>query len=114
MENPTLTRNQPQRSLIGPGGELPLDRRTVEALAEFFVGMLDLVEPEPDAEPDFSEDDAVLPPWWGEQRGDGAGCPIADPDYGGEEAGEPEQGCAAPHTGIDQSRSINADNPAVL
>ena len=51
-DNPTPTHLPSQLVLTGPGGALPLPRATVEALAEFFVGWLDLVEPDPDSEED--------------------------------------------------------------
>jgi hypothetical protein len=39
-------------ALVGPGGRLPLDRRTIEALAELFVGLLDIAQADPDCEAD--------------------------------------------------------------
>lgn len=46
-------------------------------------------------------------------RSYGAGCMISDPDYGGEEAGEVDEGdCGyCMRHGIDQTRPVGADNP---
>lgn len=90
---------RPGMALVGPGGTLPLDRRTVEALAEFFVGMLDIVEPRPDCELDGDEADGNR----SEEDfidfsgyGSGPGCAVADPDIGIES--QPEGGdCHGAH-----------------
>lgn len=59
MENLTLAGSASQLALVGPSGAMPLDRPTVEALAEFFVGMLDLVEPDTDVEETDAEDELL-------------------------------------------------------
>ena len=74
-------------NLVGPGGALPLDQTTVEALAEFFVGLLDLVEPDSDfeveetdtgnAEDEVITCDALL------RAANGPECLIADNDREG-------------------------------
>lgn len=50
-------------ALVGPGGRLPLDRRTIEALATVFVGLLDIAQPDPEREPDGDEADAAWVEW---------------------------------------------------
>lgn len=80
-------------ALIGPGGRLPLDRKTLETLAEVIVGLLDIAEPDPDLEPNGDELDGFAgedEPLFNNEHPAahhlGPGCPIADP-------GEPEVGC---------------------
>jgi hypothetical protein len=80
MENHTPAPLNSQLSLVGPGGELPLDRRTVEALAEFFVGMLDLVEPDTDIEETDAEDELLSPRAIAFAEGH-PGCIASDSDY---------------------------------
>ena len=62
-------------AIVGPGGRIELDRRTIELLAEMFVGFLDITEPEPDLEEPGLEDSFV------EHAADGPGCPISDTDH---------------------------------
>ncbi|MBA3667949.1 MAG: hypothetical protein H0W65_09530 [Sphingomonas sp.] len=69
-------------ALSGPGGTLALDRRTIETLAEFFVGALDCSQADADLEHNGDEldgtggeDDFVDHP-----NHFGPGCPISDPD----------------------------------
>jgi hypothetical protein len=70
-----------------------LPRQLLSRLVARAIERLDEMDGDTDIEPDHSEDDALPPPWWGKNyRGEGAGCPISDPDYGGEELGEPEDG----------------------
>jgi hypothetical protein len=58
------------------------DRPKLEGFITVAIGLLDVMDGDPEAEPSFSEDDAVLPPWWSDgHRGNGAGCEISDPDY---------------------------------
>jgi hypothetical protein len=59
-------------AIVGPGGRIQLDRRTIELLAEMFVGFLDIIEPEPDCETTDLEDDFV------EHVENGPGCEVAD------------------------------------
>jgi hypothetical protein len=77
-------------ALVGPGGRLELDRRTLETLAEVIVALLDIAEPEPDVEPNGdeldgngSEDDFML-----HYTDDAGGCPLSDPG-GGDVVDEP-------------------------
>lgn len=110
-------------ALVGPGGRLPLDRRTIEALAQVFVGMLDIAEPDPDLEEDdpqgeITDDDPAFDARSraiANRTGSGPGCKISDPDYGAEEAGEFDEGEYGHmrRYGVDQSRSIGPDNPEV-
>lgn len=72
----------PHLALVGPGGSLPLDRRTIETLAELFVALLDLSEPDPDIEPNGDEldtnnaEDETLHSAFG----GGPGCIYSDSD----------------------------------
>jgi hypothetical protein len=99
----------------GPGGLVLLSNKTLAAVAEFAIALKDLIGPDPDIEPDFNEDDALLPCWSNGVARDafGAGCPIADPGGCEHDGSEEDQGEAAMHYGIDQTRGIGPDNPAV-
>lgn len=50
-------------ALVGPGGSLTLDRRTIEALAAVFVDLLIIADPDPEREPDGDEADAAWVEW---------------------------------------------------
>lgn len=91
----------------GPGGQLLLTNRMVAELAEFSVSLLDILQ-DPDLEPNGdeldgngSEEDFMYHDLnsFGEP-----GCPISDPDFGAEEAGEREEGTHEPLYGVDQTR----------
>jgi hypothetical protein len=63
-------------ALMGPGGRLELDRRTIEILAHLSVGLLDLADSDPDEEEPGLEDSFM-----DHREGfgaDGPGCPVAD------------------------------------
>jgi hypothetical protein len=68
LNKPTLSAGQSQ---------LPL--RELGDAIEALIALYDAADGDPELEPCCSEDDAVLPPWWGDYRGEGAGCPISDP-----------------------------------
>jgi hypothetical protein len=55
------------------------DREQLHGFIEVAIDLADAMDGDSEAEPDCSEDDAVMPPWWGDYRGEGAGCPISDP-----------------------------------
>lgn len=77
-----------------------------------FRGTLPHEDAEEDDGPDSSGDEAE-PDFATRHAGSGPGCLISDPDKGGEEDGEIEQGEYARHYGIDQTKPISEDNPAI-
>ncbi len=74
------------------------DRKQLDGFIAVAIDLADAMDGDPDLEPNGDEldngCDEDAPLFHGEhpQQGFGAGCPISDPDYGGEEAGEREQG----------------------
>lgn len=66
----------------------------IAAAIQSLIDLLDKVTPDPDLEADGDEEDGVhgSEDEFQDHEGRGPGCPIADPDYGREEAGEPECG----------------------
>ncbi|MGF7172223.1 hypothetical protein FHS91_003928 [Sphingobium xanthum] len=68
---------------------LTQSRERLEALSEAVIAILDLMDGDPDAEADDSEDSFELSPTARAKADKGPGCPIADPDYHDER--EPEE-----------------------
>jgi hypothetical protein len=64
-------------TLTGPGGQLELDRRTIEILAHLSVGLLDAADSNPDEEEPGLEDSFCHhgDSFWT----DGPGCQVSDP-----------------------------------
>jgi hypothetical protein len=62
-------------ALVGAGGPLLLDRKTIGETIEFLVALLDVSEPDPEAEETGAEDSFCIHP------DDGPGCPIAETDH---------------------------------
>lgn len=89
-----LNDGAPQLALLGPGGAIALDRKTIEALADLFVGLLDIADIDPDLEHNAVEDEPSFDPRTRmvlNSYGWGPGCLITDNDHGAEEAGEQEE-----------------------
>ena len=63
----------------------PRDR--IEAAIETLIEILDAADPDTDFEETGAEDS------FQRHEDDGPGCPCGDPDKGGDEDGEPEEGC---------------------
>lgn len=91
------------------------DRRKVEAFAEISIAMLDLMDPDPDLEPNGDELDGsnAEDDYHGSANTglwSGPGCPISDPDLAaddvacdGDDDREPEE-CGHAEYGIDQTK----------
>lgn len=63
-------------TLAGPGGTIELDRKTIEVLAMFAVGALDLADGDPDLEDGTNIEDEGIQPL----LATGAGCEVSDPN----------------------------------
>jgi hypothetical protein len=61
LDTPPLAPAATSFALSGPGGTMTLDSRTIETLAEFFVGALDCGGGDPDREPNGDEQDQSYP-----------------------------------------------------
>lgn len=70
------------------------DRRKLETFLEAGVELLDAIDGDDDREANGDEGDHNNSKdcFIEHERGGGPGCMISDPDYGGEEAGEREEG----------------------
>jgi hypothetical protein len=83
-------------ALQGLSGVIFLTNHQLAAVAEFAIALQDLILPDSDSELNGDERDGSLQAE--DEFGiygsgfDGPGCPVADPDFGAEEAGEPECG----------------------
>lgn len=88
------------------------DRENIEGFIAVAIGLLDVMDGEPDDEETDAEDS------FASHRADGVGCPVSDPDFGVDDDGEgidereadpAESGYCRPY-GEDQSRDCGPDN----
>ena len=77
--------NENAIALIGPGGTMIVGQDALADFIDLLIALKDVAERSADEEEPGAEDSFMEHAY-----ASGPGCPVADPDYGGEEAGEPE------------------------